>query len=86
MNCPNCGQTARPESARCSHCNYKLPVNTCPPAGSASSTVACWNCSQPNPSDAERCNHCNAKVADRADKPQNGSRFSFTQYAVSHDE
>ena len=86
MNCPNCGQAARPESARCSHCNFKLPVNTCPPAGSASTTVACWNCLQPNPSDAERCNHCNAKVTDRAGKPQTGSRFSFTQHAVSHDE
>ena len=86
MSCPNCGHAARPESARCSHCNYKLPQNLCPPAGPAPTTVACWNCAQANPPDAERCMHCNAKVAGHAGKPQAGSRFSFTQHAVSHDE
>jgi hypothetical protein len=86
MYCPNCGQQVRPESARCGHCNFKLPENTLPPAGPASEMIACWNCAQDNPPDADRCAHCNAKIKGQAGKPPAGSRLSFTQHAVSHDE
>ncbi|MCA0238156.1 MAG: hypothetical protein LCH81_17410 [Bacteroidetes bacterium] len=86
MLCPNCGQTARPESARCGHCNYKLPECPSPSAGPAPTTLPCWNCAQPNPSDAERCSCCNAKVAARVGKPHNGRSILFTQTAVKHDQ
>ncbi len=86
MDCPNCGQTARPEAARCGHCNFKLPENAPPAAGPVSELVNCWNCAQTNPPDLVRCAHCNAKLDSPAGKPQAGSRLTFTQQAVSHDE
>ena len=86
MICPNCGQTARPASARCGHCNVKLPDHPPAPAGPASETVACWNCAQANPPDVVRCAHCNAKADARAGQPPAGNRLSFTQHAVNHDE
>ena len=87
MICPNCGQTARPEAARCGHCNVKLPESAAQPAaGPASETVACWNCAQFNSPDVVRCTHCNAKCRDQAVPPPAGNRLIFTQHAVSHDE
>ncbi|MEO6038717.1 MAG: zinc ribbon domain-containing protein [Saprospiraceae bacterium] len=87
MFCPNCGQAARPESARCGHCNFKLPKNLRPPAGPASSVeVACWNCAQTNPPDADRCAHCNARCTGQAGPPKAANRFSSIQHAISHDQ
>ena len=86
MTCPNCGQTARPELARCGHCNVKLPEQAQPLAGPASELVACWNCAQPNPWECVRCAHCNAKCKGQDGQPAAGNRFSFTQHAVNHDE
>jgi len=84
MDCPNCGQTAQTESARCGHCNFKLPEQCQAPAGPASELLACWNCALPNPPEATRCTHCNAKVRDQP-LPA-GNRFSLTQHPVSHEE
>jgi hypothetical protein len=61
MNCPNCGQSAASHTARCGHCNFKLPENTRPHAAEPLSARPCWNCEHPNPAHAERCECCNAK-------------------------
>ncbi|MEO6760604.1 MAG: hypothetical protein ABIO24_14180 [Saprospiraceae bacterium] len=85
MDCPNCGQTARPESTRCGHCNFKLPKTQRPVAGPASTTlVACWNCAQPNASETDRCTHCNAKTKGVVAKPAAATRISSISHAENH--
>lgn len=63
MNCPNCGHATLPSStARCGHCNFKLPANIQPQAASSIATLPCWNCRHANAAEAERCECCNAKL------------------------